>query len=97
MDTCSIIIPNFDVFFEGDTNGCLNKGAHFDKHINILPDGKIVEWEFEFCPGCKDCNPEESECFNYEFISKDKALKILKNAYNGSIPSNILDIISQLK
>ncbi len=94
MDTCSVLIPNFDINFSGDEHGCLNKGSHFSEHINILPGKRIVKWEYEFCSGCTDCNPEESECFNYKEISKEEAILFLEEEYNNSVPKEILDILA---
>lgn len=96
MDRCHTLIPNFDIKFEGDQHGCLNTSAHFDGHITILPEGKIVLWEYEFCEGCTECNPEESECFNYKYLSKQELLIVLNKAYNNSIPEDITQIIKEL-
>lgn len=96
MDTCCVLIPNFDIHCSGDEHGCLNKHAHFTDHINILPGKRIVKWEYQFCSGCTDCKPEESECFVHKDISKEEAILILKQEYNNLIPKEILDILATL-
>lgn len=96
MDSCSILLPNFDIYIQGDLHGCLNKRAHFDGHISILLDGRIIQWEYEFCPGCTVCNPEEAECFTHKEITKDEATQILMEAYKGILPEDVSNILNRL-
>jgi hypothetical protein len=97
METCSILIPDFEIYFQGDEHGCLNKSAHLDEHITIFPNGKIIQWEFEFCLGCTECDPEESECFISKEITKDQVVKILTESYKGNLPEKVSSILSRLK
>jgi len=96
MKICGILIPSYDrVLSSADKcGGCLKSFAH-DQHLNKLSTGEFIIWE-DISPHDDEGRPiEEKEEFVYSEITKEEALKILRESYEGNIPEKIMKIIDQ--
>ncbi len=94
-ERCHILLPSFDIYLRGDNDGCMNTSDHLDEHLNILEDGRVIQWETDYSCGCD--SDEDCECFVYTEIEHSNLLEILKQKYNNQIPNEIIEILKRNK
>lgn len=79
-----------------DEHGCINAGDHYDDgHINILSDGKIIQWSE--VDNCKKCIPlTECKCITSKELTIDETIAVLEKNYDGAIPVEVLQTMDEL-
>ena len=90
---CHILVGFRDCFSD-DVSGCLKSANHFDGHLSLLKNGKIVEWEDDMTCECGcwdsyDTGFSDDTCKIFHYISVDEAIAKIKDSYGGTIPEEV--------
>ena len=62
----------------------------------MLSDGRFIEWESDHECGC-DPDDHDCQCFIWSVVEPQKALVILQNMYENSIPHEIEEVLRKHK
>ena len=106
--TCGTCTPAHDFLLEEDLVflGCMLPWNHSgNEHLKLLVEhyahdegGSLLQfalWNFDFCKGCTDCHPAESECLAFKIISFEEGLSYYKRNF-GSVPLHVLEKMDYL-